>query len=104
MNTERKSKAMRFLESLTGGPLTVSELLLSLRLSDDLSQEKFAKRLGISKQHLCDIEKGRKVVSPGRAAVFATRLKQPPAFFIQLALQEELKRVGVRIKVKVATS
>ncbi len=104
MATERKSKTMRYLEALTGGPLTVSELLRSLRLSDEITQERFAKRLGISKQHLCDIEKGRKVVSPGRAALFATRLKHPPALFIQLALEEELERAGVKIKVKVQTA
>ena len=69
--------------------------------SEGQTQEEFAKVLEVSKQHVCDIEKGRKSVTPGRAAVFATRLGQPPAYFIQLALQEDLKNVGLKIKVKV---
>jgi len=40
-------------------------------------------------------------VTPARAAVFATRLDQPPAYFIQLALQDDLKNVGLKIRVKV---
>jgi len=32
-------------------------------MSEEMSQAVFAKRLGISSSHLCDIEKGRKVVS-----------------------------------------
>ncbi len=92
---------MKFLEKLTGGPLTIAELLQSLRKSDELTLQEFAKTLGISKQHLCDIEHGRKAVTPSRAAVFATRLGQPPAFFIQLALHEDLLRVGLKLKVTV---
>ncbi|NBQ53118.1 MAG: XRE family transcriptional regulator [Proteobacteria bacterium] len=69
--------------------------------SEGQTQEEFAKVLEVSKQHVCDIEKGRKSVTPGRAAVFATRLGQPPAYFIQLALQEDLKSLGLKIKVKV---
>ena len=72
--------------------------------SEGQTQEEFAKVLEVSKQHLCDIEKGRKSVTPARAAVFATRLGQPPAYFIQLALQEDLKNVGLKIKVKVGAA
>ena len=101
MNTRKKSEAMQFLEKLAGGPLTIGELLRALRKSEGKTQEDFAQSLEISKQHLCDIEKGRKFVTPGRAAVFAVRLSQPPAFFIQIALQEELKQAGLKIKIKV---
>jgi len=101
MSTKKKSEAIQFLERLTGGALTIGELLRALRKSEGQTQEEFAKVLEVSKQHLCDIEKGRKSVTPARAAVFATRLGQPPAYFIQLALQEDLKNVGLKIKVKV---
>jgi len=101
MSTKNKSETMQFLEKLTGGPLTIGELLRTLRKSEDQTQEEFAKTLEMSKQHLCDIEKGRKAVTPARAALFAKRLGQPPAYFIQLALQEDLKSVGLKIKVKV---
>jgi transcriptional regulator with XRE-family HTH domain len=101
MNTKRKSEAMHFLEKLTGGPLTMGELLRALRKSEAQTQEEFASLLEVSKQHLCDIEKGRKSVTPARAALFATRLGQPPAYFIQIALQEDLRNAGLKLKIKV---
>ncbi len=101
MSGRKKSEAIRFLEKLTGGPLTIGELLRALRKSEGQTQEVFSGQLEISKQHLCDIEAGRKSVSPARAALFATRLGQPPAYFIQLALQEDLKSLGLKIRVRV---
>ena len=101
MTTKKKSAATQFMERLTGGPLTIGEVLRSLRKSDDYTQVQFASMLDISKQHLCDIEKGRKAVSPSRAAIFAKKLGQSPTFFIQQALQEELNTAGVKIKIKV---
>lgn len=98
---QKKSEAMRFLEKISGGPLTMAEILKTIRKSDETSQQDFAKKLGISKQNLCDIEKGRKFVSSARAAVFARKLGYPPTYFIQHALQEELDRAGVRLKVTV---
>ncbi len=93
--------ALKFLEELTGGPLTFPELLLTLRENEDLSQNDFAKRLGITKQKLCDIEKGRREVSPAKAASFALKLGFPPEFFVDLALQDDLKKAGLKIKLRV---
>lgn len=96
---KKKSDSMRFLEKVGGGPLTMAEILKTLRESDETSQQDFAEQLGISKQNLCDIEKGRKFVSSPRAAIFATKLGYPPTYFIQHALQEELDRAGVRLRI-----
>ncbi len=97
--SKAKSAAMKFMEELTGGPLTIAEVIKSLRACDEVNQSDFAKLLGISRQNLCDIEKGRKSVSPARAAVFAQKLGYPTTTFIRIALQEELDREGVRIKI-----
>jgi transcriptional regulator with XRE-family HTH domain len=94
-----KSDAMLFLEKISGGQLTISGILKSLRECDEISQKDFAARLGISKQNLCDIEKGRKAVTPSRAAIFAIKLGYPPTAFIRIALQEELDRAGVKIHI-----
>ena len=98
-STPRKSSAMQFLDSLTGGPLTITGILKTLRECDEISQKDFAKQLGISKQNLCDIEKGRKAVTPSRAALFAEKLGYPPTAFIRIALQEELDRAGIMITI-----
>ena len=82
-----------------GGPLTIASILKSLRDADEISQKDLATLLGISKQNLCDIEKGRKAVAPSRAALFAQKLGYPPSAFIRIALQEELDRAGVNLHI-----
>jgi len=66
-----------------------------------MSQVEFAKKLGISKQHLCDIEKGRKFVSPERAARFAKILGHSGQSFVALALQDIVNQGGLKLKVSV---
>lgn len=73
------------------GVLTFAILLESYRLSDEKSQKDFAKCLGISQQSLCDLEKGRKIPSPDRAARIAKKLYEPEDFWIKLALQDILR-------------
>ena len=85
-------------EFLTGivGKLTFAKLLRATRLSDDLSQPEFADKLGISKQHLCDIEKGRKIVSPARAWAWAKKLGYHPKQWAELTLQDMLEKDGLK--------
>ncbi len=101
LTSRRKSRTMKFLEAVAGGPLTFGTLLEALRLSEEMSQAPFARRLGISKSHLCDIEKGRKTVSPERALHFAAVLGYPGEQFIRLALQDMLRKARIKMKVNV---
>ncbi len=97
----RRSDAMRFLEQLSGGPLTLAKLLRSIREGESTTQSEFAARLGVSKQHLSHIENGRKVVSPERAARWAVLLGYAESQFVRLALQDELHRAGLQYTVTV---
>jgi transcriptional regulator with XRE-family HTH domain len=81
--------------------LTVGGALEALREADDLSQVEMARRLGVTRQHLCDIEKGRRLVSPGRAAGFARKLRHSQALFIRLAVQDQLSSEGIEARVTV---
>lgn len=96
-----KSDAVKFLERLTGGPLTLARLIQSIRLGEEETLAEFAKRLGVSRQHLCDIEKGRKVVSPERAARFAMVLGYSKEQFVALALQALVDQADLHLKVEV---
>lgn len=96
------TKAKTYLENLNDGPLTFSELIESLRLSEELSQVDFAKKLGISRSHLCDIEKGRKSVSAAKAAQYAEILGYSQEQFVKLSLQDEVDRAGLDFKVQVS--
>lgn len=102
MTTREKSDAIKFMEELTGGPLTFARMMHSNRLCEEMSQTDFAKLLGISKSHLCDIEKGRKSVSPERAYSFAQILGSSPKLYVMMALQEILDSAGIDMKVDVA--
>ena len=97
----KKSAAMKFLEDITGGPLSLGKFLQSIRLGEEMSQVEFAGQLGISKSHLCDIEKGRKLVSPERAVIFAKILKYSSEQFVRLALQDQVEKAGLKFKVKI---
>ncbi|WP_374079972.1 helix-turn-helix domain-containing protein [Bdellovibrio bacteriovorus] len=102
MNTKKKSPAVRILEKNLGESLSFGLRLSSLRKSEGETLEAFAGKLGISKQHLNDIEKGKKAVSPERAARFAQILGFAEDRFIQLALQDQLTQAGLNYKVHVS--
>ena len=93
--------AIKFLTKLVGGPLTFATMMRSLRECEDWTQKEMARRLGLTTAHVCDIELGRKSVSPSRAARFAKRLGYSERQFVRLALQDLLEREGVRMKVTV---
>ncbi len=78
------------------GKITLAKVIHSTRLCDELSQQEFASKLGISKQHLCDIEKGRKVVSPARAWAWAKKLGYHPKQWAELALQDLVEKEGLK--------
>jgi transcriptional regulator with XRE-family HTH domain len=100
MTTKKKSQTMKFLEKLAG-ELTLSSLLTAIRQGEEMSQVEFAKLLGVSKQYLCDIEHGRRVVSPKSAAAFAKKLKHSPHQFVRLCLQDLLNRNGLKLKIDI---
>jgi antitoxin HigA-1 len=97
----KKSEALRFLEKLTGGPVTLGKFLEAVRRGEEMTQPAFAKKLGISKSHLNDIEKGRKAVSPDRAARFAKVLGYSQPRLVKLALQDLVDRGGLKLQVDV---
>ena len=84
------------------GKLTFGKLLEAYRLCEELSQKDFAADLGISAASLCDLEKGRRIPSVGRAASIAKKLKEPEGYWVQLALQDHLDNAGIKLKVSVA--
>lgn len=101
MTTSKSINALEFMNELDG-PLTFGEMIWSTRVCDEMTQQNFAKLLGISKSHLCDIEKGRKNVSPERAYNFAMTLGYSPKLYVALAMQAMLDSAEIDMKVSVA--
>jgi antitoxin HigA-1 len=101
MAKEKKSAALKYLENLRGSPLTFGALVHSIRETDDHTLEDLAKRLGVSRSHLCDIEKGRRTVSVERASRWARTLGYPEAIFVKLAMQAELDAAGIKLTIEI---
>ncbi len=91
------------IEKLSGAKLTLGKFIWAIRQSEELSQVDFAEKLGISKQHLCDIEHGRKMVSPKLAANYAHKLGYLKEQFIRLSLQGMLDREGLNFRVELTS-
>jgi len=98
MNT--KSNAVRFLERLRGGPLTFGRMVQSLRKADEISQAELARKLGMSRAHLCDIEKGRRQVSIMLVAAIARAMGYAVDQFVSVALEDELRKAGLKLRVE----
>jgi transcriptional regulator with XRE-family HTH domain len=97
----RNKQTKEFLEKRSGGPLTFGSLLTAIRKGEGMAQIDFAAKLGVSRSHLCDIEKGRKVVGAARAARFAKLLGYSPESFVALALQAQVRAAGLELNVSV---
>lgn len=95
MRTRKKSQARKTLEKYTKGPLTLGRLIESIRKGEEMTLESFGKLLDISRSHLSDIEKGRKLVSSELAAKYAKKLGYSEKQFVRLSLQDSLNRQGL---------
>ncbi|MBX7147762.1 helix-turn-helix domain-containing protein [bacterium] len=95
MTIKRKSRARKTLSKHTSGPLTLGRTLESIRKGEEMTLDEFGEILGISKSHLLDIEKGRKLVSADLAAKYAAKLGYSPKQFVRLSLQDSLNRQGL---------
>lgn len=93
--------AVEYLQWLNGGPLTFGQMINSIRVCDELSLEGMSQKLGITRGNLCDVEHGRRTVSPARAAAWAKALGYSPEHFVALALQAELDTAGIKLRVSV---
>jgi transcriptional regulator with XRE-family HTH domain len=94
-----KSRVIGFLEDLNGGALTFGQLFCSIREGEELTQEDFGRLLGISRQKVCDIEKGRRLPSPDKAAEYAKKLGYYPESFAKLIIEEQIKKAGLKLVV-----
>jgi transcriptional regulator with XRE-family HTH domain len=102
IKSKMTQKTLNQIEKITGSKLTLGKMIWAIRQSDDITQVNFAEKLGISKQHLCDIEHERKIVSPKLAAKYAKLLGYSEEQFIRLSLQDLVDRDGLNVLVEVS--
>ena len=97
MSTEKVSLSKALDKEL--GPISFGGFLRGARASKDLSQVDMAKLLGISKSTLCDIEKGRHLVSPELAARIARKCKLSVQVAVEAALQDQVRKAKLSFTV-----
>jgi plasmid maintenance system antidote protein VapI len=86
---------------ILGGPLTFGAAVEGLRFGAELTQAALARKLRVGRQYLCDVEKGRRRVSPDQAARFAKAFGHTPNVLVRLALQDAVRASGLKLKVTV---
>ena len=77
------------------GPLTFGMYVRSWRGINDWSQVDTAKKLGVTKSRLSDIEAGRSLVSVELARAIAKKLRAPETQAIECCLEDQLRKARV---------
>lgn len=98
--TRTTDETLKALEEIIGYKPTLGTMLRSMRKCEEMSLAEFAKILKITPQKLCDIEQGRRFISPKMAAEFARLLGDSPDFFVLQCLEDELERNKIDVKIK----
>ena len=94
-------KSKTFLKQLESRRFTFGGMLTHLRKSAGVSQVDLARRMGVSKGLVCDIEKGRRYASIKLSLAVAKALKFPREVLIQQVFRDQLKRQKLSFAVKV---
>lgn len=105
MITKKTQETLLALEGIMGEKLTLGSFMLAIRQGEELNQVEFSKMLGISRQILCDIERGRRIISPKKAAEYADLLGYSKKQFVRLCLQDIIDRdhLGLIVEIENAT-
>lgn len=86
------------------GPMTFGQFVKAFREADGIPQADYARKLKVSRANLCDIEKGRRFVSPMLAAKIAKAMEVSELALIQLALQDQLRKGKFPYKVELKSA
>ncbi len=86
------------------GPITFGMFLRSARLSREMSQAEMARFLGISRASVCDMEKGRQLVSPALAARIANKVGMSVQIAVAACLQDQVKKAKLDLIVNLKAS
>ena|SRR3989344_6520147 len=80
---------------------TFGTFLRAARTAMDATQSEMAELLAVSKSVVCDIEKGRQMVSPALAIKIAKKAGLSEKLAVKLCLQDQLNKAKIRLSVDV---
>ena len=70
-------------------------------MGEEMTQVELAKKLKISKQKICDYEKGRRLPSMETVVKWAKKLKKPYEIWVKAYLQQQVDDANLKLKVDV---
>lgn len=100
MTIKNKMTAMEFMEK-HNGPFTFAKYMRVTRDDVGLTQVQMAKKLKISPGTLCDLEKGRQLVSVALAAKIAKLVGETPHVAVSAAIQDQLRKAKINLKIEI---
>lgn len=83
------------------GPFSFATFMVGIRTTLCLSQVDMAKKLGISKAALCELEKGRTLVSSQAAVRYAKKAGFSETVALEACFQDQLRKVKVKKRVRI---
>ena len=83
------------------GKLTIADVLHSWRVCEEMTLRELGKLIGLSAANLCDIEKGRKGISPEKAEQISNAIGVPPTLLVRLSIEESLQTAGLHYRIEV---
>ena len=86
------------------GRVTFDMFLKAARTAKAMSQIEMARYLGITRGTLCDIEKGRQLVSPTLAAKIAKKAGLSTTLAVKACLQDQLDKAKIKLIVDLKAS
>ncbi|HVE44751.1 MAG TPA: helix-turn-helix transcriptional regulator [Gammaproteobacteria bacterium] len=103
MTTKRYGRTVDALKATKhiGDKMTFGGLVRSLRMSDEISQVALAKKIGVSKQFLSDVEHNRKDIGISFAKRVASALGYPIEPLLELLIKQQLKRQRLHYTVEI---
>ncbi len=94
------TKAKNYLKKILGD-LTFSEMIYSLRKTDELTQQEVAEGINLPKSRVCDFEKGRRLPTLDQAAKLADFFGYPRSFFYKRIFEDQARNSGINLKIEV---
>ena len=95
-----KLNGSKYLES-EFGPLYFSDLLKAHREGEEMTQEELSKKLKVSRQKICDYEKGRRLPSMETVVKWAKKLKEPHEIWVRAYLQQQVDDANLKLRIDV---
>lgn len=82
------------------GEMTLPKLIDAIREGEEWSKGEMSKRLCVLNSYYSDFLKGDKIPSIKKAAEWANTLGYSQSHFVELAINDKLRNLGLNFKVK----